>query len=372
MSTIMTASHQWATRPADERFTSLPEMFTFMQRIRQHSAAKVVSSRALQCIPADSLNDKKDHKGLYLVGPNGVAAAPTHWSFGQLAQRAGAPAGYIRDLPAALAADCINYGLQHTRNVEEVGVLLHRDGALTSELRAVTGPNYGRIWNMTIVKALMDRFGDGQRGPFKIPGVFGRNVPITKDNTTLYASDRDMFVFLADETHRIELPNRRNGETGTLARGFFVWNSEVGKSTLGIATFLFDYVCRNRIVWGAQEYAEIKIRHTAGAPDRWIEEVTPAIEAYANAGTQKITALLLQAKRQKIGNPEEVDEFLNKRFSRTQVGAIKVAHFADEDHPIETLWDATTAVTAYARGVQYQDDRVDLEREAGKILQLAA
>ena len=71
-----------------------------------------------------------------------------------------------------------------------------------------------------------------------------------QDNTTLFASDRDMFVFLADEDNRIENPNRRAGRFGSFARGFFVWNSEVGKTTLGAGFFLFDYVCCNRIVWG--------------------------------------------------------------------------------------------------------------------------
>jgi hypothetical protein len=37
----------------------------------------------------------------------------------------------------------------------------------------------------------------------------------------------------------------------------------------------------------------------------------------------------------------------------------------------ETLWDAATAVTAYARGVGYQDERIELEREGGRILDLA-
>lgn len=371
MSTLTQASKQWATRPSDQRFTSLTEMFSFMQSIRQHSAAKVVSSRNLTCIPATEI-DSEDKYGLMLTGPNGAAVAPTNWAFGQLAQRAGAPAGYLRDLPAPLAADCINFGLKHKRDIEELGVLLHRGHNTTPELRAVTGPNYGRIWNATIVQALMQRFGDGVTGNFKVPGEFGRDVAITKDNTTLYASDRDMFVFLADEKHRIDIPNRRDGEAGTMARGFFVWNSEVGAGTLGIATFLFDYVCCNRIVWGAKEYGEIRIRHTAGAPDRWIEEVTPAIEAYANSSTRNVTDAIAIARQKKIGDDKAVDEFLANRFSRTQVGAIKAAHMADEDRPIETLWDATTAITAYARGIAYQDTRVELEREAGKILQLAA
>lgn len=375
MTNLFQANQQWATRPADQRFTSLPAMYDFMKNVRQHSNGKVVSSRALKAIPASELpgGNQRDLKGLMLVGPNGHPVTPTHWSFNQLAQRAGVVnATDLRKLPAPLAADCLNYGLQHYRNVEDVGVLLHKDGALTPELRAVTGPNYGRVWNMHVVDALMSRFGDGITGDFRVPGEFGKRIEVTNDNTTLYASDRDMFVFLADETHRIEMPGRRPGLTGSLARGFFVWNSEVGKCKLGVATFLFDYVCCNRIVWGAEGYSEISIRHSASAPDRFVEEVTPALKAYANSSTLPITKALEDARAKKIGNPDEVLEFLSKRFSRTQSQAIMAAHVSEENRPVETLWDCATGITAYARGIQYQDDRVELEREAGKILALAA
>jgi hypothetical protein len=153
-----------------------------------------------------------------------------------------------------------------------------------------------------------------------------------------------------------------------MARGFFVWNSEVGSSTFGIATFLFDYVCCNRIVWGAKEFNEIKIRHTAGAPDRWIEEAAPAILEYSHGSTRGLTDAIARAQSSKI---DKVDEFLGKRFSKSQVSAIKAAHMSDEQRPIETLWDATTAVTAYARAIPYQNERVDLEREGGRILDMA-
>jgi len=44
----------------------------------------------------------------------------------------------------------------------------------------------------------------------------------------------------------------------------------------------------------------------------------------------------------------------------------------DRGHrPIQTLWDVTTAVTAYARSVPNSDRRIELEREAGKVMQLA-
>lgn len=365
MSTLTTASHQWATRPPDQRFTSLTELDAFVSNVRKSSHAKVLSSKALSLAPVE-----EDSNALVCIGPNGGPVNLTHWSFGQLAQLAGAPAGYLRGIPAPLAADCMNFGFKVTRDASDVGVLLYKNGG-PAELRAATGPNYGRIWNETITHALVNRFGDGITGDFRVPGEFGKAIEVTKDNTTLYASDRDMFVFLADEQHRIEIPNRRNGEPGSLARGFFVWNSEVGSATFGIATFLFDYVCCNRMVWGSEQYAEVRIRHTASAPDRWLDQVQPAITAFANSSASSVTEAIEAARAGKIGDKAKVDAFLASRFTRSQVSAIKAAHLSDEQKPIQTLWDAAVSATAYARGIQYQDERVRIEREAGKIMSLA-
>jgi hypothetical protein len=226
------------------------------------------------------------------------------------------------------------------------------------------------VWNADIAKSLRSRFGDGITGDFTVPGEFGKAVEVDRDNTTIYASDRDMFVFLADEKNRIDVPGRRNGQTGSMARGFFVWNSEVGSKTLGIATFLFDFVCSNRIVWGAEGYEEIKIMHFASASTRWVEEVAPAIESYANKSTASITAAIGAAQKARISD-DKLDDFLRARFTKGQAEGIKAAHLAEEDRPIESLWDVTVGATAYAKGVKFQDDRVDLERKAGKIMALA-
>lgn len=359
--TLTAASKQWMTRPADQRFTSLPEMQTFVQGVRDRSKASVISSRRLQARPV-----AEDHSALVIEGSDGFMV-PTNWAFGQIAERAKAPAAYLRKLPAPLVADCLNWGLSRN-DATDVGVLSRADDPLTT-LAAATGPNYGRIWNSTIIDALINRFGDGVTGPFKVPGEFGQAVDVTRDNTTLYASDRDMFVFLADETNRIEVPNRRDGQSGSLARGFFVWNSEVGSATFGVATFLFDFVCMNRIVWGTEGYREIRLRHTSSAPDRWIEEVAPALIAYSQSETHSITDAIAAAQRARI---DDVDSFLKERFTSGQAQAISLAHLADESRPIETVWDAVTGITAYARGIEHQDKRIEFERAAGKVLDLAA
>ena len=365
MTELFQAHTQWATRPDDERFTSLSELQAFTTHKREISRGKVLPSTSLSAAPVE---DEGKYRALAILGPDGAPAAPTNWAFSQMAERIQAPAGYLRKLPSPLVADLINYGLQ-SRNVEDIGALVRKNGG--TELAAVTGPNYGRVWNSEVIDALVNRFGDGVTGDFTVPGEFGRAVRVTKDNTTLFASDRDMFVFLADEKNRIELPNRRNGETGSMARGFFIWNSEVGSRTLGISTFLFDYVCCNRIVWGAEGVQEFRINHTSSAPTRFLEEVAPAIEAYAHQSSVGITDAIAKARETRL--EDKVEEFLRGRFgfSKNQYQAIQAVHMLEEERPIETIWDATTAVTAYAKGIKHQDERIVLERAGGRMLSMA-
>lgn len=380
MTNLQTASRQWATRPDDQRFTSLTDMLDYKRVLTANSRARVVASKALHVAPSAETADAT----LLISGANGTGYEPTHYAFGQLAQLAGAPAGYLRSLPAPIVADAMNYGLQFNRQSENVGVLLQRecnsDGVVIAEgnvvapprLVAATGPEYGRIWDRDVVGALVDRFGDGITGDFRVPGEFGKAVTVTKANTTLYAGDRDMFVFLADEEHRIDIPNRRNGEAGSLARGFFVWNSEVGSKTFGIATFLFDYVCKNRIVWGAAEYKEVRMRHSSKAPERFLAEIAPALATYAQSSTVSITDAIASARATDIDTSQDVNEFLAARFGKGRAAAIQAAHKLEEGRPVETLWDAVVGATAVARGITWQDDRVALERQAGDLLTMAA
>jgi len=359
MATLMQASHQWAVRPPEERFISLHEMHSKLVADRAISKARNFSSKSLQFVPT------ADNQGLQLVGPAGTPANPTNWAFGQASNLVGAPARYLRELPAPLAADCLNYGLQVEREAQDVKLLFKQGEELS--VQACTGPNYGRIWDADVVAALVDRFGDGVTGQWRVPGEWGLAVEVTRANTTLFAGDRDMFVFLCDEQNRIELPNRRDNQTGELARGFFISNSQVGGGTLSIKTFLFDFVCANRIVWGAHELDHIKIRHTVSAPDKFLDIVQPALLEYSRSTASNVTGALRNAQAQKI---DKVNDFLARRFGPRIGEKIQAAHKADEGRPIETVWDVITGATAHARSIPWQADRVDFEEKAGDLLNL--
>lgn len=369
MTHLTQAHRQWASRPDDERFISLHDLADVTRRQADASHSGVVSSRRITIEPSPD----DPVRAITIRGSSSErTATPTHWAFGQLAGLVGAPAGYLRGLPAPIVADSLNYGLRFAGDIADVGLLLTeqtKDSGTDLELRAATGPRYGRVWNADVADALVRKFGDGVTGQWRVPGEFGKPVAVTKANTTLYASDRDMFVFLADEENRLELAGRRDGRSGSLARGFFIWNSEVGASTLGAGFFLYDYVCANRIVWGARDYTEVRIRHTAGAPDRWLEEIEPVLAEYAESSARPVLQTIEAARAKRL---DDVDAFLAKRFGKRMVADLKSVHEKEEYRPIRTLWDVTTAVTAMARDLPNQDRRVELEREAGRILDLAA
>jgi hypothetical protein len=90
MATITTASAQWASRPADERFISLDEMSEHFRKLRQQSRAVVAPTRQIAMVPT------QEGRNLALRSPQGIEFEPTHFAFGQLATLAGAPAHCVR------------------------------------------------------------------------------------------------------------------------------------------------------------------------------------------------------------------------------------------------------------------------------------
>ena len=139
-------SSEWFSRPDGERFLSLGELAGAVRDRAERSRTRVVES-ALIHVEAS----RTDPERLSLILPGTDApVVPTHWSFGQLTSQVGAPAAYLRQLPAALAGINLQYGLTSHR-AEQIKTLETEDGRV--ELRAVTGPDYGRIYDYELVEA---------------------------------------------------------------------------------------------------------------------------------------------------------------------------------------------------------------------------
>src|SRR5215218_4554507 len=146
-------------------------------------------------------------------------------------------------------------------------------------------------------------------------------VDITKDVTTLYASDRDVFLFLCDDLNPIEAGRLPDGSPDLYFRGFYCWNSEVGSKTLGIASFYLRAVCMNRNLWGVENFEEITIRHSKFAAQRFAHEAAPALTSFAPA---PFVAGITDARQRIVARTDEDREsFLRKNgFSKSETSKV--------------------------------------------------
>ncbi|MGH7024208.1 MAG: DUF932 domain-containing protein [Caulobacteraceae bacterium] len=364
-------SSEWFSRPDDERYLSLSALYDSVRSRADRATARTVETRALR---VEARRDNAERLSLVVPGCS-EPVAPTHWSFSQLCGLVGAPSGYLRQLPAPLAGVNLQHGL-HTHRAELVKTLEADDGRI--ELRAVTGPDYGRIWDHELVGAVMKIAGDGVGDTrWKVPGVLDwsrmvhdPNAAVTKESTTLYASDRDVFLFLVDDTHPIEAGRLASGEPDLYFRGFYCWNSEVGRATLGMASFYLRAVCMNRNIWGAEGFEEIAIRHSKFAADRFAHQAAPALEAFANASPAPFVAGVRAAREAIVARDDEGREgFLRGRgFSRAESQKIIAQVLGEEGRPPESIFDFVQGITAVARARPHQDARLELEGRAARLM----
>lgn len=368
-------SSEWFSRPADERYLSLTELGRAVGDRAERSRTRVVES-ALVHVEAN----RNDPERLALILPGtDTPIAPTHWSFGQLASLVGAPAAYLRQLPAALAGINLQYGLTSNR-AEQIKTLETDNGRV--ELRAITGPDYGRIFDAELVEAVQRIAGNGTGDTrWKVPGVldwstgiYNPRVDITKDTTTLYASDRDVFLFLVDDLNPIEAGRLPDGSPDLYFRGFYCWNSEVGAKTLGMASFYLRAVCQNRNLWGVEDFEEITIRHSKYAANRFAHEAAPALLNFANSSPLPFVNGIKAARERIVARTDEDrTDFLRRRgFSKAETGKIIDRVLAEEGRPPESIFDFVQGITAVARDKPHQDARLDMEGKAKKLLDRAS
>ncbi len=364
-------SSEWSSRPDDDRYLSLSTLYAAVKARAEHATTRTVETRDVR---VEASRDNAERLALVIPGRDGPVA-PTHWSFSQLCNLVAAPSGYLRHLPAPLAGINMQHGLLSHR-AELMKTLETEDGRI--ELRAVTGPDYGRIWDHELVAAVMKIAGDGTGDTrWKVPGLLDWStmthnpfVEVTKDTTTLYASDRDVFLFLVDDAHPIEAGRLPNGDPDLYFRGFYCWNSEVGSKTLGMASFYLRAVCMNRNIWGAEGFEEISIRHSKFASHRFAHQAAPALERFATSSPGPFMAGIRAAREAIVARKDEDREtFLRKRgFSRLDTEKIIATVLEEEGRPPESIFDFVQGITALARDKPHQDARLELEGKAAKLL----
>lgn len=359
----MTVSRQWSMRPDDQRFLSVEDLYRAVSARYTESHQLPVAMDRLQVQPTEAGD-------LQIVAPGGTLGVLSHWAFGQLCARAKAPAGYLRSLPPMLAAANVQWSMEAGEANDDgegndAKLLLRDYGSERPTVSALTSPTYGRIWDRDVVAAVRNRF---DLNVWRVPGA-SYQAKDPKRATTLYASDRDVFIFLVDEGRPIDC-----GGGDVLRRGFYVTNSETGSGRFHLKTFTYDFVCDNRIIWGQDNVREISIRHTAGGPMRF-ESASRQLASYAQGSAVGLIDTVRAAKATKVGKSEkDVQEWMKARgFTLPQAKAAYAAAQSDtRGYDPKSIWGIVQGLTDVAHKTAHTDDRVDLETRAGALLEKLA
>jgi hypothetical protein len=223
--------------------------------------------------------------------------------------------------------------------------------------RAVHGVSYTRLFNADVLSMVMEWATN-----FQPP------QEATSGGTGLYCGEQDMFCFLIDPTGWIEI-----GDT-SFAPGFFLWNSEVGRRTIGIQSFWFQAVCQNHIVWDVTDVTEFSRKHTSNVHDA-LEQIRQIIERLIDTRDRRrdeFANLVRKAMQTHLdGETENVLRVIQEHgLSRALAKQALEAAQLKGALTIFSVVDALTSLSQlrFANG----GDRAEIDQKAGRLLALAA
>ena len=328
-------------RSPDECFATLQDLWEHCRARKQASVDRWHPPQLLKAQPAaDALS--------LAVGKDG-AFALNDWSFTQLCRLA----GIAKDTVNRLSPDTASRAFLETLPSGNKPLQI-----LTTEqsVRSIHGVAYTRLWDSDLIMTLREFATDFQPPQRAMNGASG-----------LYSGEQDMFCFLIDPLGWTEI------EGEAFAPGFFVWNSEVGKRSIGMSTFWFQAVCQNHIVWDAVDVTEFSRKHTASVHDS-LSEIRRTIDALVqkrDARKDGFVSLMRKAMAEKLGDDaEEVEKVLSKNGINRSLAKEALAIAREQGR--FTIWALVDALTRLSGKLGYAGDRTDADQKAASLLALAA
>lgn len=370
MTTIATAAREYASRPQDERFASVAAMLTDARHDRELSAERAYNLKDLKVVPttADGTAQYigKGNESLRLASPRGLAQF-THWSFGQTCRMVGAPAAYLRDLPPAIAADALNFGLHDTAPGTTANLLMKQNGG-EPIIRACTSDSYGRVWDADLYGAVSYQLID-RDASWQLPPVWGGGV------AGAYRGDRDSFLIVTNGGSIVNDPSLSGHDEGAMFRGLLIRNSEVGASSVVIEQILFRYICGNHMLWGAVVDQRFRRRHVGSHTTRdVIREISKIAWNWAQQSPARDAAIIRTLIDREIAHTREavVDELRTMGATKDQAEAAYARCEQTEAVSPRSFWGIAQGMTRTSQDAGYQDERYQLDQLAAKILQRGA
>jgi hypothetical protein len=345
MTNLTQASRQLFTRAADEQYASLPDLLRATTDLKQRCTSASISPKELRPVVCDS--------NLAFQNSEHLPVRLNDWSFTQLCQLAGASEDTVNRLKADTAVEVFTDLLSYRDESQDTLQTLVLDDRI---IRSMNGPGYRRLWNSSLVALIMEYATDFTPPQKGFNGATG-----------LYAGEQDMFCFLVDPCGWVEI----GGEA--FAPGFFVWNSEVGRRSVGISTFWFQSVCNNHIVWDAVDVTEYTRRHT-GLADSAFTEIRRIIETLVAKRDERKDAfagVIAKAMKTRYGQDawEVTKQLMEAGF--TKILATRAAAIAEEKGRF-SIWSIVDALTQLSREQTFAGSRSVADAKAATLLALAA
>ena len=342
MSNLTRAHSELFRRSPDECFSTLRELGEHCRMQKEKSFDRWHLPQAIQ--PKALAFDRL----LLEAGADG-AFTMNAWSFGQFCQLA----KVSKDTVNRLSADTAARVLEETLPGGKRPLQLLTEG---ESLRSIHGTAYTRLHNAELLAILHEFATD-----------FGPPQKAMNGATGLYCGEEDMFCFLIDPLGWVEI----NGEA--FAPGFFVWNSEVGKRSLGIETFWFQAVCQNHIVWDAVEVVQFSRKHTANVHES-LSEIRRIIEALVQKRDERrdgFANVVRKAMETRLGDDaKEVAEVLAKAGVGHAIGK-KALELAREQGRF-TIFALVDVLTRLSGEMKNAGERTEADQKAGRLFELAA
>lgn len=338
MSQLTLAHEQMFQRTPDETFETLEALWTRCHE--QREASTDLWHPPSELLPSSDMS--------LCIGGDGAEYRLNDWSFSQLCRLA----GVSKDTINRLSTKTASRALRETLPTGEKPLQILTTG---DTVRSIHGVTYTRLWNAELLNMLREYAVDFHP-PQKANG----------GGTGLYCGEQDLFCFLIDPGGWTEI----DGEA--FAPGFFVWNSEVGRRSLGIQTFWFQKICQNHIVWDAVEVVEFKRKHTANVHQA-LGEIRRLIETLVSKRDERrdgFANVLKKAMQTRLGeDAEEVGKVLSKHgISRAL--AKKALALAEQQGGF-TIFSIVDALTRETQKIRYAGERIEADQHVASLLALA-
>jgi histone H3/H4 len=349
MVNLMRAHKELYRRQPDERFATLDDLWKHCCQSREASTDRWTPPSELEVLPGQGrLQLSAMDQPLHL----------NDWSFTQLCSLS----GVSKDTVNRLSPHTASQVFAETLPGGNKPLQLYTTG---DRVRSVHGASYTRLHNvelLSVVREFATDFVPAHKA--RTPDADDRTVPAA---TGLYAGEQDAFVFLHDPTGWIEI----NGEA--FAPGFFLWNSEVGRRSVGIQTYWYQQICANHIVWDAVDVVEFSRKHTANVHDALsnIRQLIERIVAKRDERRDRFADVIRKAMGEQIGeDAEEALKVLRKNGIPKNLASKALEHA--EKAGRFTVFSVVHALTELAGKQENAGDRTALDAKSSALLSLVA